>query len=304
MRLSIAALSAIASVVAADKLFGAIIIRSGSKFQYGSLDIAGDAVHVNDKDGDKIENFRLLEDGTLQDDATKKFIVIGDNGDVEVADEGKPGWSVDGDHLSYSAHGFEACPTDGEKYFLHWSDNVADQCEGGTGLSIRALDVHDVASENKDDEGDKQDNNDNQQQQQQQKEDQNPPAFEQKDGFGLVAIHSGTDFQNQPIKKDDAHPHVFSVGGSAGRDLTLILKDDGTLVDQNGRGVFVGNNGDVGNVDPWGEQQATGGFSVKDGNLYFNNEQSFYACPGGPNSFSLTVKGWDGCTGLQLKVFQ
>ncbi|CAN3372040.1 hypothetical protein DIURU_001421 [Diutina rugosa] len=122
--------------------------------------------------------------------------------------------------------------------------------------------------------------------------------------FGVQVDNSGdSPLQGQNIKKVDAHPQVFSVGGNDGSDLRLKLNGDGSLVDQVGRGVFIGTNGDFGNVSPWGSVPGTTGFSIQDGKLAYQNNKDFYACPSGENQYSLAVSGWNGCTTIQLKVF-
>lgn len=122
--------------------------------------------------------------------------------------------------------------------------------------------------------------------------------------FGVQVDGAGdSPLQSQTIKKVDAHPHVFLVGGGDGADLKLTLNGDGSLSDQDGREVFVGTNGDFGNVSPWGSVPGTTGFSIKDGKLAYHDCENFFACPSGENQFSLAVSGWNGCTTIQLKVF-
>ncbi|CAN3373459.1 hypothetical protein DIURU_003014 [Diutina rugosa] len=331
MRLSTTALLALASSVAADKLLTAINTRSGGLFHFTSNSIVGDEVHVNDKDGSVIE-YLIKDDGSLQDNKTKKYLVLKDDGHVGVSDTpDDKNWEFTSSH--YVSHkdagGYQGCPNGDGKYYLYLGN---DQCQGGGPFAIYATDFKDVGSsddnsddkkdeeddkkddqqdaadDKKDEEDDKKDDqqdvqDDKQDQEDDKKDDQQQAAsVDAKDNFAVKVDAEGTDFQDKSIKKVGAHPHVFSVGGDDGRDLTLSLKSDGTLIDQDGRGIFVGDNGDVGNVDPFGEQQATGGFSISDDKLVYNGDQGFFACPGGENQFSLTVKGWDGCTGLKLKV--
>lgn len=122
------------------------------------------------------------------------------------------------------------------------------------------------------------------------------------DSFGLRAIASGSKVDNTPIYKVDSHPHVFSVAGNEGYEVSLTLASDGTMTDQSGRGIFVDpNTGEIGNVDPWGQQQKTSNFANNNGWLTYKGSDCFYACPSGDNKWSLTSKG--GCTGgTQIKL--
>ncbi|KAG7193759.1 uncharacterized protein KQ657_000450 [Scheffersomyces spartinae] len=116
------------------------------------------------------------------------------------------------------------------------------------------------------------------------------------DSFGLRAKAAGSALDNTPIYKVDSHPHVFSVAGNEGVELSLTLYSDGTMTDQTGRGVYVDpNTGEVGNVDPFGQQANSKNFGINNGYLTYKGSEDFYACPSGPNKWSLTVKG--GCTG-------
>ncbi|ODV81874.1 uncharacterized protein CANTADRAFT_43909, partial [Suhomyces tanzawaensis NRRL Y-17324] len=121
--------------------------------------------------------------------------------------------------------------------------------------------------------------------------------------FSIIAIHSGTQFQNAPIKKVPEHLHVFSVGGNDGSDLSLTLKQDGTLVDQDGRGIYVDpNTGEFGNVDPWGQEKPSSGFAITDGHLTYQGKDNWKACPSGDNKFSLANNDCTGGTGIALSV--
>lgn len=125
------------------------------------------------------------------------------------------------------------------------------------------------------------------------------------DFFKLKATTTDDDFFDKtPIKKVDSHPHVFSVGGNEGNDLSVKFQDDGSsLVDDSGRGINVdGDTGEIGNVAPFGREPATPGFSVKDGRLLFNDEDHWRACPSGDDKFSLTNKDGEGCKTIILEV--
>jgi hypothetical protein len=123
--------------------------------------------------------------------------------------------------------------------------------------------------------------------------------------FGLIAIHSGSNVQNAPIKKVDSHLHVFSVGGSEGKAVTLTLKEDGSLVDQDGVGIFVDpNTGEFGDINPnpWGTEKPVTGFSLKDGHLLYQGKDNWSACPSAPDKYSLANNNCIGGTSIVLKV--
>ncbi|CAN3356573.1 hypothetical protein DICA3_C03994 [Diutina catenulata] len=308
-------LALLPAFVAADKTFGAMTVRTGTQFQFGQLSLHNGVVHVNDG----AENLKLVlkNDGTLYDSNSKKYLVLNQRGELTAADKGSTKFKINDVYLQVEgANGYYVCPNNEKKYVVG-----TKECNGGTNVAIYVDGVKDAGSKPapatktvtlkppktlitktvhpitttikgvtktvhpittvtlK------------------------PTVVPAAKQFGLISIHSGSNVQNLGIKKVDSHVHVFSVGGSEGKDLFLTLSSDGTLFDQDGRGIFVGENGDVGNVDPWGKQRPTGGFSVKDGNLLYQGQNAFYACPSGPNGkYSLTVKGWNGCTGIALKT--
>lgn len=108
-------------------------------------------------------------------------------------------------------------------------------------------------------------------------------------------------FKNTKINKVDSHPHVFSVGGNEGHELFLRFGKDGTLYDQNGRGVnLYSNTGEMGNVDPF-TGKATPGFSVNGDHLIFNGKDAWMACPSGGNKFSLALTNCVGGTHIVLQ---
>lgn len=307
-------LSTLPALALAEKTFGALTVRSGSQFQYGALSVKDGLVHIND--GQSNIEWVLKDDGSLWDANSKKYLVVNEKGELSTSDEPEKMFAVSENHLWYDAEsGFYACPSDdGNKYIL-----AKKECQDGTPLVVYVTGIKNVNEPTPEPtvtktlvptpieltttltpisiiKGNKKTITLTTT-----KKIEPTAVAASKDNFGLVAIRSGSQFQNLAIKKTSP---VFQVGGSEGDDLTLTLSTDGALYDQDGRGVFVNENGDLGNVDPWGQQLATQGFLIKDGNLYYQDEQSFYACPGGENKFSLTVKGWDGCTGIQLKVFE
>lgn len=121
--------------------------------------------------------------------------------------------------------------------------------------------------------------------------------------FGVIARNQGTKFDCNPIKKVNSHLQVFSVGGNPGNVVSLTLKSDTTLVDQDGRGIYVNaDTGDFGNVDPWGQQDPSKGFEVCDGYLIYNGKNDWKACPSAPDQYSLANNDCTGGTGIKLQV--
>ncbi|CAN3356326.1 hypothetical protein DICA3_D01926 [Diutina catenulata] len=307
-------LSMLPALALADKTFGAMTVRTGTQFQFGQLSLHDGLVYVNN--GDANLKLILKDDGHLYDDNSKKFINLNDRGELSAGDEGSTKFKFDSVYLYVDdKSGYYVCPNNENKFVLG-----TRECNGGTGVAVYVSGIKDV--EDKPDPATK-------------TVTLHPPktvitktvhpittyihgvtktvhpittvtlkptVIPAAKQFGLLSIHSGSEVQNQGIKKVDSHLQVFSVGGDEGKDLFLTLSDGGCLFDQDGRGVFIGENGDVGNVDPWGQQAPTGGFSVKDGKLYYQDKDGFFACPSGENKYSLTVKGWDGCTGIVLKT--
>lgn len=122
--------------------------------------------------------------------------------------------------------------------------------------------------------------------------------------FNVRASAPDTQFDNNPIKKVDSHLQVFSVGGDEGNDVSLTLKSDTTLVDQDGRGIYVnGDTGDFGNVDQWGSQEPSKGFAIKDNHLVYNDADNWKACPSGSDKYSLANNDCEGGTGIALDVY-
>lgn len=121
--------------------------------------------------------------------------------------------------------------------------------------------------------------------------------------FKVDADNSG-DFKNVPIYKVPEHTQVFSVGGDDGYKVTFTLKDDTTMVDQDGDAVYINSDsGEVGNTKAYHDVDPSAGFSVKDGRLYFNDNQQWKACPTGDGRYSLTSNyDCDGASEITLFI--
>lgn len=267
--------------------FNVVTIRSGSQYQYQSLSTQDSKVIIGSDQG---INFVLNDDGSLGDTTTNKYLNIKD-GQFVVGDSAQTGFSILDGHLVYNNEdNFLVCPSDNTVVF-----NAG--CDGSLGIALRVINQSEV-DEFKPTEPTTT------------AEAPKPTETASNDEivagkqFHLLAIHSGSQFQYVPIKKVDSHPHVFSVGGDEGDDLTVSFQDDKTsLVDSTGRGVnWDSNTGEVGNVAPFGRAPATQGFSISDGDLTLNGQQNWRACPSGPNKWSLATNDCVGGTGLALMV--
>ncbi|KAM9901271.1 hypothetical protein OXX79_004634 [Metschnikowia pulcherrima] len=284
----------------AGQSFNALIIRSGSQYQYSSFKASGSDVAVTGSDMKLVLN----SDGSLIDSTSKKYLHVGDDKKLTLADDAQTGFSFKSNYLAYKdSQAFEVC--DGGKIEV---DSKDSSCVSVAVSAYSPQDVDDVkgtdtASTTKSATSSA----------------SVTPASSattahsatasasgSSDGqkFGLVAIHSGSSVQYSSIKKVKEHPHVFSVGGSAGEDLKLTLDtESSTLVDQDGRGINLDQNtGELGDVAPFGRQPATTGFSIKDGHLSYNGSQDWKACPSGDNAFSLSNKECTGGIDIALKV--
>lgn len=115
--------------------------------------------------------------------------------------------------------------------------------------------------------------------------------------FGLFA--NGGILNGRDIKRVDSHPHVFSVGGGDGWTVFLNLNSDGSLCDANsGRGIYLDpNTGELGYVDPWGQQSPTTGFTIDcDKGLCHDGWCTWRGCPSGPDKYSMTLSSFN-CIG-------
>lgn len=132
------------------------------------------------------------------------------------------------------------------------------------------------------------------------------PAHEddnQHVSFGLEASAPDTKVDGYHIFKVDSHPHVFSVGGNEGYTVLLRIRKDRSIVDGSDRGIYINpDTGEFGNVDPWGEQDPTKGFAKRNGYLVYKDSDQWYACPSGPEKYSLANKKCIGGTSIKLKV--
>ncbi|CAH2354867.1 hypothetical protein CLIB1423_19S01750 [[Candida] railenensis] len=284
------------AIAQAAKEFGLVTIRSGSQLQYASvLTKDNDPTLYVGSGGDA--RFTLNDDGSFAGSDGKKFGFT----DAGVATEEGNGitastsFGLDGESLTYDGKQiYRACPNaNKDGYVISIKD-----CTDGLGVILHAVDIKDV--ESKEEESKEEEPKEEEPKKDEPKEE---APSDEPSNFGLITIHSGSNVHLATVKKVDSHPHVFSVGGDEGKDLTLSFNSDGSLHDQDGRGVYVDpNTGEIGNVDPWGQQSASTGFSVENDDLQFQGGDGFWACPSGDNKFSLSRKECTGGTGVALQV--
>lgn len=280
MKLTLSLLSLL-SIAIAGTSFGAVTIRSGSQYQYATI-VSGDVVTVGS--GDSVE-FVLNSDGSLVDAKTNKYWNVDDEKNIIELTEPLKEFSIKDTNLYYQGKQVFTVNQDGQKLNV---GSVSDS----VGVAIYVTGQKDVADITPAG-GDNTDSDDT--------DGADAPSKDIK--FGVVSIASGTQFQYAAIKKVESHPHVFSVGGDEGTDLSLTLKTDTTLVDQDGRGIYWNpDTGELGNVAPFGRQAATAGFAIKDGHLVLNDADNWKACPSGENKYSLANNECTGGTGIALSV--
>ena len=274
----------LASIASAAKSFSLVTIHSGSQLQYASVSSKDDKILLGT--GDHV-TFVLNDDGSLTDEKTGKQISANDKKLIVEGSQKDTKFGISDENLTYDGkQDFVACPSDGNTYQLALDGG----CSDSVGIALMALGLKESDSTTT-----------TSTKSETEPEPTAAPADSKKE-FGIVAVRSGTKFQYNAIKKVESHPHVFSVGGTEGEDLKLTLKDDGTLVDQNGRGIMVRPSGEFGDVSPWGDEAPTKGFAIQDSNLVLNGKQEWKACPSGDNQFSLAVNDCTGGTGIALLV--
>lgn len=290
--------AAILSIASAATSFGLVTIRSGSDLQYNSVSASGNNI-VATTENTGI-TFVLNSDGSLVDAATKKYVGVNAEKQVVQLDNADKEFSfVDESNLAYK----------GQEVFAVASNKQLTIGEG-TGVALLAVDKKETADVHPGSSSSSATKTSS----------SAPKPTSSRTGtktstatatstatsgattkFGVVSIASGTKFQYAAIKKVDSHPHVFSVGGNEGTDLVLTLKSDGTLVDQDGRGVNLDpKTGELGSVAPFGRQAATTGFAIKDGHLVHDGQDNWRACPSGEDKYSLANNDCIGGTGIAL----
>lgn len=118
--------------------------------------------------------------------------------------------------------------------------------------------------------------------------------------FGLVAIHSGTPFQNLAIMNDASSRLAFTVGGTTGSDVLFsFVGDSTTMVDQ--QHMFITVDSTSGEVYH-SVSAAAEGFSIVEGYLAYNGSAGFRACPEGGDVYALSVSNCVGGTDIALQV--
>lgn len=210
-------------------------------------------------------NFVLNDDGSLIDKHSGKYATFND-GYCDLGGCADRGWSLNQGNLYYKGHdSFTYCPNDGYKLGYNCG------CDGGKPITLichQEVEVDCVYPTNQ---------------------------------FTLKAW--GGQFQNTPIMKVDAHPHVFSVGGTLGKDVVLEFFDTSSLVDQDERGINLDSStGEFGNVAPFGRAPATPGFSINGDHLIFAGKDNWLACPSAPGVYSLANNNCIGGTHIVLQV--
>ena len=300
----------------AGQSFHALIIRSGSQYQYTSFTASGSNVIAG---GSDYLNLVLNSDGSLIDSTSKKYIHVGDDKLVTLTDKAQTGFSFKNGYLAFNGDsGFQAC-TGGQIEL----DSKDSSCLGvavrayspqevpdvsGSGSSpatTTASTVSSASSSAPSKTATSSVSSASSSASASASSSASASATAQAGKkFGLIAIHSGSNVQNAGIKKVKEHPHVFSVGGSAGDFLTLAFDSDNTsLVDQDGKGINLDQTtGELGDVAPFGRQPATKGFSIDNEHLNYNGSSDWKACPTGEQTYSLSKNNCTGGIDIVLRV--
>lgn len=260
---------AIASAVNAATSFNLKASKEGS--QYDGKDALNRGTVILGSDAGI--NFVLNDDGTLVDGPALKYINI--NRDLaELGDSRLEGFSIkDGKLYLNGDNEWYGCPKDGDAL------GYKTLCDDKQQIDLKLENVKTDCD--------------------------NVYPGDDKNSFQLKAWSTDSDkFQNTPIKKVDEHPHVFSVGGDKGKDLEVHFSgDDGSLSDQNGRGVnHDPATGEVGNSAPFGRGKPTPGFSIDGDHLIFEGKDNWRACPSSDSEYSLANNDCVGGTPIVLQV--
>lgn len=107
--------------------------------------------------------------------------------------------------------------------------------------------------------------------------------------FGLITIHSGSNYHLLPVKRTEVNPQLFSLGGADGTDVIVTLQKDGSLKTDDGKFVY---SSDEGLVGLGAGNNITEGFYLENNQLK-NKDFGFYACTSG-GDYSLLSKGTEG----------
>lgn len=115
--------------------------------------------------------------------------------------------------------------------------------------------------------------------------------------FGLITIHSGSNYHLLPVKRTEGNPDLFSLGGVDGTEVIVTLQKDGSLKTDDGKFVY---NSEEGLVGLGAGNNITDGFYLENNELR-NKDFSFYACTSGAG-YTLLSKGTEGsgCGGVAL----
>lgn len=132
---SAASILTLVAISAAAKTFSVITVRSGSQYQYNSVNTQ-DGFLTAGANGDSTVQFILNDDSTLVDHETKKHITVNADKFVVEGDQPSTEFTVDGDHLVYQ----------GKSVFAVGKDNKLTIGEG-TGVELHVVGLQDAANQ-------------------------------------------------------------------------------------------------------------------------------------------------------------
>lgn len=282
--------------------FGLLVIRSGSIYQYSTITQSGDNLVVGSSQDYMV---RLNDDGSVSTVDGSKYLSINDANQYVFGSKKTTGYSLSNGHLSGPGD-FLACPaTDGTVY-------LSSKCDAGLGIALRAVGLKDVSSTT---------TTPSTTSTKKPATSSKPSTLVTKRSSSTSSAASasatagtfagkrvqvsckGCSIDKKNVTYVDSHPHVFAVGGSQGTAVQLTLFSNTTMVDGTGRGINVDSStGEVGLVNPWGTEAATKQFSNAKGMLAYKGNTTFYACPSGGDTPSLSVKKCTGGDSVQLTL--
>lgn len=131
---SAASILTLAAISAAARTFSVVTIRSGSKYQYNSIN-AEDGFLAAGSNGENTVQFILNDDSTLVDFSTKKHISVNKDNQVVEGDEPSKDFNIDGDNLVYK----------GKSVFTISDDNKLTVLNG-TGVELHVNGLQNAAN--------------------------------------------------------------------------------------------------------------------------------------------------------------
>ncbi|CAN3355057.1 hypothetical protein DICA3_B07514 [Diutina catenulata] len=121
--------------------------------------------------------------------------------------------------------------------------------------------------------------------------------------FGLRTESNDRRVDNVPVWKV-SDPHAYRLGGKRGSYQRFTWHENDTIQDYSELGIYVDPESyEFTNVDPWGLQQPTPNFSIRDGYLCLKGNCNWLACPLGSGNWTVTSSESNCEGGVAVKMF-